>query len=78
MSKLNWLSHHRVRRALRGDQLACGCIVGVYELYSGAVLSVIDVREGTCDDAGHQPHSVLPPDEDGESSWRPGDAHGPL
>lgn len=57
--KLNWLSRHRVRCALHGDQLACGCIVGIYELYSGDVLSVIDARAPECADRQHQPHIVI-------------------
>lgn len=57
--KLNWLSRHRVRCALRGTQLSCGCIVGTYELYSGDVLSVIDVRAPECHDRQHQNHIVI-------------------
>jgi hypothetical protein len=57
--KLNWLSRHRVRCALHGDQLACGCIVGIYELYSGDVLSVIDARDPACSNHQHQPHIVI-------------------
>lgn len=62
MRKLTWLSPYRVRLALRGDRLPCGCIVGVYEMYDGRVLSVLDVRDAACGDAEHQPHSVLPPE----------------
>jgi hypothetical protein len=64
MNKLTWRPSHRVQRALRGDRLPCGCIVGVYELYSGLVLSVVDVSDAACRDAGHRPHSVLPGAED--------------
>lgn len=76
MSKLNWRSHHRVRRALRGDRLSCGCIVGVYELYSGAVLSVIDVRAPACRDRSHEPHIVLPPEDERTTGQRDDDDAG--
>jgi hypothetical protein len=33
----------RVLRTLTSEKLPCGCLVGVYELYSGHTTAIIDV-----------------------------------
>jgi hypothetical protein len=38
----------RILRGLRGETLACGCSVGVYETYSGEIIMVLDYRHPAC------------------------------
>lgn len=38
----------RVLRILTSNQLPCGCLTGVYELYSGKVIVIVDALDGSC------------------------------
>lgn len=38
----------RVLRILTSDTLACGCFVGVYELYNGETIALVDAAADTC------------------------------
>lgn len=38
----------RVLRILNSDTLACGCFVGVYELYNGETIALVDAPAETC------------------------------
>jgi hypothetical protein len=51
----------RLLRGLAGRVLSCGCLVGVYETYTGEVISTIDARGLTCSDAAHRLHTVVAP-----------------
>jgi len=39
---------HRIRLTLAGFALPCGCVGGVYETYSGAIVRLLDVRGSHC------------------------------
>ena len=51
----------RVLRGLSGRVLACGCVVGVYETYRGAVVDSIDVRSDGCPNPDHRRGAIVPP-----------------
>jgi len=44
----------RVLRILTSLRLPCGCLVGVYELYSGEVVNIVDEHEAKCSDPLHR------------------------
>lgn len=44
----------RILRGVSGRVLTCGCLVGIYETYSGTVLAMIDARELACPVPAHQ------------------------
>jgi hypothetical protein len=48
-----------LRGVVRGHVLACGCLVGVYETRTGAILEVVDGCGPECTQAGHQLNTVL-------------------
>ena len=50
----------RLLRGLSGRVLSCGCLVGVYETYDGAVVATIDARGSRCQAAQHRLHSTVP------------------
>lgn len=50
----------RILRGLTSRLLPCGCIVGVYETYDGAVITLLDDRGPRCADAGHVPGQQVP------------------
>ena len=50
----------RLLRGLASEVLPCGCLVGVYETYSGAVVRSIDSRGAICSLPQHSVHAVLP------------------
>jgi len=50
----------RVLRGLSGRVLACGCVVGVYETYGGAVVDTIDVRSDRCSNPDHRRGAIVP------------------
>ena len=52
-ARLRWFTRGRIRRALRVQTLICGCRVGVYELYSGKTVGIIDDRATACADHSH-------------------------
>jgi hypothetical protein len=43
----------RILRGLTSRLLPCGCIAGVYETYDGTVVTLLDERQSTCQDATH-------------------------
>jgi hypothetical protein len=43
-----------ILRGLDSRLLACGCLIGVYETYSGKTLSIVDVRGTGCRDETHR------------------------
>jgi hypothetical protein len=45
---------HRIRLTLAGFTLPCGCVGGVYETYSGAVVRLLDVRASRCNLEQHR------------------------
>jgi hypothetical protein len=49
----------RLLRGLSGRVLPCGCLVGVYETYSGGVVATIDARGATCTQPGHRLHDAV-------------------
>lgn len=61
----------RILRALSSFQLECGCVGGVYELYSGEVVRVLDAHASRCGDARHRDGARLP------DAARPPGASGP-
>jgi hypothetical protein len=48
--RLRWCSPWLIRRCVGGRTLACGCVVGVYEMFDGRIVSVIDERAARCDE----------------------------
>jgi hypothetical protein len=50
----------RLLRGLSGRVLSCGCLVGVYETYDGAVVATIDARGPRCSSRDHRLHAVIP------------------
>ena len=49
----------RILRGLSSTQLACGCSIGTYETYSGAVIGVVDVRHAGCSRKDHREGRLL-------------------
>ena len=50
----------RILRGLTSRLLPCGCIAGVYETYDGKVVTLLDDREGTCTNVGHESGNPVP------------------
>ena len=50
----------RIRRGLSSRVLACGCVVGIYETYAGAVVTIVDERTASCTDAAHATGKQIP------------------
>ena len=49
----------RLLRGLSGRVLPCGCLVGVYETYSGAVVATVDARGPACPREDHALHGLV-------------------
>ena len=49
----------RLLRGLSGRVLPCGCLVGVYETYSGGVVATIDARGPACGQPDHRLHGAV-------------------
>ena len=69
----------RLLRGLAGRVLPSGCLVGVYETYSGGVVATIDARGPACSRPDHRLHDALdlhqasiapPPSFEGRPSTR--------
>jgi hypothetical protein len=43
----------RILRVLGSRRLLCGCLVGVYETYSGFVVEIVDATGTACQDDRH-------------------------
>lgn len=52
-------SMHRIRLTLAGFTLPCGCVGGIYETYSGAVVRLLDVRGSRCSLEQHRPGAEI-------------------
>lgn len=50
----------RLLRGLKGRVLPCGCLVGVYETYTGTVVATIDAKGAACTEPGHTLHAIVP------------------
>jgi hypothetical protein len=50
----------RILRGLTSRLLPCGCIAGVYETYDGAVVTLLDERQATCQDPTHGDGNQIP------------------
>jgi hypothetical protein len=51
-----------IRRILRGvgsRDLACGCLVGVYETYANRTVAIIDAKGSDCHDGAHKVDSDI-------------------
>jgi hypothetical protein len=46
---MKWCSPFVIRRCVGSRTLACGCLVGVYELFNGKSVAVIDDKAKECD-----------------------------
>ena len=49
----------RFLRGLAGRVLPCGCLVGVYETYSGGVVATIDACGPACAEPQHRLHDPI-------------------
>ncbi len=47
---MRWCSPFVIRRCVGSRRLPCGCVVGVYELFNGKSVAVIDDRAEQCND----------------------------
>jgi hypothetical protein len=54
-----------ILRGLGSRLLACGCLIGVYETYSGKTLSIVDAHGEGCRDTTHRLNRVMPDDRGG-------------
>ena len=46
---MKWCSPFVIRRCVGSRTLPCGCLVGVYEMFNGKSVAVIDDRATECD-----------------------------
>jgi hypothetical protein len=49
----------RILRGIGSRTLDCGCLVGLYELYDGRTVAIIDARGHGCSTPEHEPHTEL-------------------
>jgi len=49
-----------ILRGLDSRLLSCGCLIGIYETYSGKTLSIVDARGERCRDGTHRLNNVIP------------------
>jgi len=50
----------RILRGLASKLLPCGCLLGVYETYDGAIVGLIDAKAAGCTNVSHEGGNVLP------------------
>ena len=50
----------RILRGLTSRLLPCGCVAGVYETYGGETVALLDDRQPTCTNAGHETGNPVP------------------
>lgn len=50
----------RILRGVNSVLSPCGCLIGLYETYSGQTIAVIDARGSECPDASHRLGAVIP------------------
>jgi hypothetical protein len=51
-----------VRSLIAGRVLRCGCLVGVYDTQTGAIVEILDARGLGCPHAAHARDAVLHPE----------------
>jgi hypothetical protein len=56
----------RILRGLSSKLLRCGCLLGVYETYEGAIVGLIDAKAAGCTLVSHDGGNVLPVPQTGE------------
>ena len=49
-----------ILRGLSSRLLPCGCLAGVYETYSGEIVTIIDAKAPGCSDTAHQEGKPVP------------------
>ncbi len=49
----------RILRGLSSRRLACGCLVGLYETYSGEVTEILDYHDPACTNRRHRVGAVV-------------------
>jgi hypothetical protein len=64
----------RILRGLSSRVLPCGCLLGIYETYEGAVIGLIDLKSARCEDQSHDGGNVIPASrfDNGEQSGADG------
>ena len=62
---------YRILRGLGGRVLRCGCIVGVYETYTGETVAIIDAKGSGCPERSHRVDSSIDLDASEASSHLP-------
>jgi hypothetical protein len=50
----------RILRGLSSKLLRCGCLLGVYETYEGAIIGLVDVKAAGCAIVSHDGGNILP------------------
>jgi hypothetical protein len=50
----------RILRGLTSRLLPCGCVAGIYETYDGKVVTLLDERQSSCEDANHVNGQQIP------------------
>jgi hypothetical protein len=50
----------RILRGLSSRVLPCGCLLGIYETYEGAVIGLVDLKGANCEDRSHDGGNVIP------------------
>jgi len=50
----------RLLRGVTGETLTCGCLIGVYETYEGAVVRMVDATGDSCPHPEHRVNAELP------------------
>jgi hypothetical protein len=50
----------RILRGLASRALPCGCLVGVYETYAGAIVTIVDGKAADCTDTSHEEGKSVP------------------
>jgi hypothetical protein len=49
----------RILRGLSSKWLPCECLVGVYETYDGAVVTIVDAKGTGCADPSHRNGQIV-------------------
>jgi hypothetical protein len=53
----------RILRGVSSRLLGCGCLAGVYETYSGEIVTIIDARGESCADPAHARGKIVPAEQ---------------
>jgi hypothetical protein len=49
-----------ILRGLSSQILPCGCLVGVYETYDGAIVGIVDAKSDACTAPAHEDGKQIP------------------